>query len=61
MEVGDKVVRYPTESVDFERERSHVKKAMSGRVVYIHPKGRFHTVEFETPFGRFRESFWGVR
>lgn len=31
-----------------------------GRVVYIHPKGYYHTVEFELNGGHVRESFKGV-
>ena len=31
-----------------------------GTVVYVHPAGRFYTVEFEFPCGRFRESFTEV-
>ena len=33
---------------------------MTGRVVYIHPLGRFHVVAFETRGGTIRESFAGV-
>ena len=29
----------------------------TGKVVYVHPAGRFYTVEFEFLGGRFRESF----
>lgn len=36
------------------------RRPMSGRVVYIHPLGRFHLVEFDTPGGPVREAFWGV-
>lgn len=35
-------------------------RPMEGRVVYIHPKGRFHTVEFSTMGGPIRESFSGI-
>lgn len=35
-------------------------KPMEGRVVYIHPRGRFHTVEFPTMGGPVRESFAGI-
>ena len=35
-------------------------KLMEGRVVYIHPRGRFHTVEFPTMGGPVRESFAGI-
>lgn len=31
-----------------------------GKVVYVRPAGRFYTVEFEFPCGRFRESFTEV-
>ncbi len=37
-----------------------VKRTMKGTVVYIHPKGRYHTVAFRTPGGVIRESFLGV-
>jgi hypothetical protein len=36
------------------------RRPMSGRVVYIHPLGRFHLVEFDTPGGPVRETFLGV-
>lgn len=36
------------------------KRPMVGRVAYIHPQGRFHSVEFELGGGRVRESFLGV-
>lgn len=35
-------------------------RPMEGRVVYIHSKGRFHTVEFWTLGGPLRESFAGI-
>lgn len=35
-------------------------RPMEGRVVYIHSKGRFHTVEFSTMGGPIRESFSGI-
>lgn len=35
-------------------------RPMEGKVVYIHPKGRFHTVEFQTMGGPLRESFTGI-
>lgn len=31
-----------------------------GKVLWVHPKGRFHVVGFETPRGVVRESFPGV-
>lgn len=35
-------------------------KPMEGLVIYIHPKGRYHTVEFSTMGGPVRESFAGI-
>lgn len=59
MQVGDKVKLVPSVLVD---ECNHKgSKPLKGTVVYVHPKGRFYTVEFPCPFGRsFRESFAGV-
>lgn len=38
-----------------------VLKPMKGEVVYVHPKGRFHVVEFENLRGdKLRETFDGV-
>lgn len=61
VQIGDTVVRKP---VTFSRydddEKKHTQAAMRGKVVYVHPKGRFHTVEFMTGGGAIRESFQGV-
>lgn len=35
-------------------------RVIEGNVVYIHPKGRFHVVEFTTRGGAIRESFAGI-
>lgn len=40
--------------------KKHTQAAMRGKVVYVHPQGRFHTVEFMTGGGPIRESFQGV-
>lgn len=61
VQIGDSVVRKPETFAEFDwkvRKSRHVP--MRGKVVYIHPKGRFHTVEFTTPGGPIRESFQGV-
>lgn len=50
-EVGEAVIRRPE---TFGRGR------MKGRVVYVHPEGRFHVVEFETRGGVIRECCWGA-
>lgn len=58
MKVGEKIAK-PVEWVDLDgRSRSHKKiKSATGKVVYIHPKGRFYTLEFTFPGGSYRESF----
>lgn len=50
-ETGETVIRRPA---TFGRGR------MSGKVVYVHPAGRFHVVEFKTRGGMIRECFWGA-
>ena len=54
MKIGDEVVQRPTAG----DHRCDIKK---GRVVYIHPEGRFYTLEFTYERngvrGTFRESF----
>ena len=59
MKLGEKVVRMPETFRDYGEE-SRTPRAVAGRVTYIHPKGRFHMVEFETPGGVLRECFLGV-
>ena len=58
MKLGEKVVRMPETFRDYGEE-SRTPRAVAGRVTYIHPKGRFHMVEFETPGGALRECFLG--
>ena len=60
--VGDKVVRKPVTFDRYDEKQNKYIKAlpMSGKVVYVHPKGRYHTVEFMTNGGPVRESFIGV-
>lgn len=58
VQLGERVRRRPktfTCSID-----KGATRAMEGRVVYIHSKGRFHTVEFWTLGGPLRESFAGI-
>ncbi len=52
--LGDKVSVTP---VTFGRTETHPKAQHMGVVVYVHPKRRFFTAEFELPGGRVRESF----
>lgn len=61
MTLGQKVTRTPITFTDPAREKGEPKhQPMTGKVVYIHPKGRYHTVEFQMPLGAVRESFLGV-
>lgn len=55
--VGDTVIRRPlfTAKKDITKARP-----MSGTVVYVHPKGRYHTVEFRKGSQPIKESFAGV-
>lgn len=47
MKIGDKVT---------ERAET-IERTLTGVVVYIHPDGRYYTVEFKNGEGHFRESF----
>lgn len=57
VQMGERVRRIPiTLSCSVDRSI----RPMEGWVVYIHPKGRFHVVEFLTRGGPLRESFAGI-
>ena len=61
VQIGDTVVREPVTFDRYdEKLRKYDKSPMRGKVVYVHPKGRYHTVEFMTAGGPVRESFQGV-
>lgn len=61
VQIGDTVVRKPETFDRYDEQRRKYDKApMRGKVVYVHPKGRYHTVEFMTAGGPVRESFQGV-
>lgn len=53
--VGDIVQRRPISFSDSDSKRA---RRMSGTVVWVHPAGRFHVVEFEKGI---HESFMGVK
>ena len=64
MKLGDKVrVRCNwTEIVENNNHNRHggnmrKHETAEGTVVYIHPKGRYYTLEFRFQSGTFRESF----
>lgn len=60
MRIGQKVARQPETITEREGSRYAPLKTLSGRVVYIHPRGRYHTVEFRLRGGTIRESFPGT-
>lgn len=47
MKLGDKVMRLPETFTDSGEDKRSLRRPVVGRVVYIHPQGRYHTVEFE--------------
>lgn len=49
--LGDRI----TAMVEFGM--AHSPMPMPGEVVYIHPEGRYFTLEFETAKGRFRQAY----
>ena len=58
LQIGDKVMRMPTTLIGKDGKR--IDGPISGTVVYIHPRGRFHVVRFDFKFGGFCESFLEV-
>lgn len=63
VKVGDKVVRTPKTFGTLLKRGSMemVHKPLKGVVIFVHSKGRFHTVEFTNMFGgKLKESFDGV-
>lgn len=61
VKVGDVVTRRSVSLSDHSTTWEKRAKEMTGIVVYIHPKGRFHTVEFNCRGNILRECFCGVR
>lgn len=56
-----KVMRTPETFFDGDlKEGKANRHPMPCIVIYIHPRGRFHVVEFNTPGGPIREAFLGV-
>lgn len=65
VKVGQRVTRMPKTFGALDDMRDFTVKTgiklQKGIVVYVHPKGRFHVVEFENLKGeKIRESFDGV-
>ena len=59
MKLGDKVMRLPETFTDNGEDKRASRRPGGGRVVCIHPKGYYHTVEFTLNGGHVRESFKG--
>lgn len=57
MEVGQFVVRHPITCMSQFEQFPNLAKPMWGKIVYVHPQGRYHTVEFMVNGYTFRESF----
>lgn len=61
MKIGDSAQRVLETFGNYEESKDgKKKKPLTGTVVYIHPAGRYHTVEFEVSGGKIRESFQGT-
>lgn len=54
--IGDKVKGKVTRAICGASTPSDIE--YEGEVIYIHPKGRFYTVEFTLPNGKVRESYY---
>jgi len=54
------VVRTPQTIFEEEAHGKAIRRPMRGRVVYIHPRGRFHIVAFEVRGKTIKETFQGV-
>lgn len=58
MKLGELVTRTPETFADYDpKTRKSTVRPMRGKIVDIHPEGRFHTVAFDLPGGVVRESF----
>ena len=55
--VGDIVARRPE---TFSESVNGIAGPMKGTGIFVHPKGRFHVVEFPGKLAAIRESFCGV-
>lgn len=57
VQAGERVIRQTGVLTGAEPEKP---QKLSGTVVWVHPRGRYHVVEFETEGGAVRESFLGA-
>lgn len=58
VQVGEMVTRQP---ISFSDSAAKNAAEMRGRVVWVHPQGRYHTVEFGAGRTVVRESFLGAK
>ena len=61
MKIGDIVICKPETVGVTEHHNRKTYTPMKGKVIYIHPKGRFITVEFKLRFCSLRECFYAKR
>ena len=57
MEIGDRV-RLPITRSNAAAGASDSALFYTGRVIYIHPRGRYYTAELDLPGGGVRESYF---
>lgn len=60
MKIGQKVRRVPLSLTQTADNGKQEHRPMTGKVVYIHPEGRYHMVAFEMRGGIVRECFGGT-
>lgn len=60
MKIGQKVRRVPLSLTQTADNGKQEHRPMTGKVVYIHPEGRYHMVTFEMRGGIVRECFGGT-
>lgn len=60
LQVGDRVSRVRVTLTGQDGLDDKCPARMTGRVVWLHPQGRFHVVEFQFGGGNIRECFKGV-
>lgn len=60
MKIGQKVRRVPLSLTQTADNGKQEHRPMTGKVVYIHPEGRYHMVALEMRGGIVRECFEGT-
>lgn len=55
MQLGE---RYMVTTESSVCDRTNARHTIRGKVVYVHPEGRFAVLEFQGIRGKFRESFF---